>query len=213
VPTRYSPIDTSDRDGLSKIRHLARSPDHQPLAARGVALPVALILLVVLSLGGVLASRRAAGLEEVTNNARLAQAAHLAALSGLRFCESVVIDIVDRGGATHGALAPRLGGAVLTGGGDPAALWPALATWRAGAPNRIDVPVASQGASAALARMPGPQCLAEPMTQGRYLITARGLSANASFAANGQLLTGAEIWLQSVISPNVPAPSATGCFE
>lgn len=213
VPTRCSPTDTSDRARTPGSRRLARRSFRRPPVIQGVALPVALILLVVLSLGGVLASRRAAGLEEVTNNARVAQVAHLSAQSGLRFCESVVIDIVDRSGATHGALAARLGGTELANASDPAALWPVLANWRAGALNRIDVPVANQNASAALARVPAPQCLAEPMTQGRYLVTARGLSANATFDANGQLLTGAEIWLQSVISPNVPAPSATGGFE
>ncbi|MBL0919980.1 MAG: hypothetical protein IBJ14_14855 [Hydrogenophaga sp.] len=178
-----------------------------------MALPVAMILLVVLSLGAVLASRRAAVLEEVTHSARATQVAHLAAQSGLRFCEAVVVDIVDSEGATHGALAPKLGQAVLDQTDHGQALWPALANWHANATHRIDVPVADQNASAALPRVPAPQCMAEPMTQGRFLITARGLSANTSFDDDGRLLSGAEVWLQSVIAPNVPIPSASGGFE
>ncbi len=179
----------------------------------GAALPVALILLVGMCIAAVLASRRAAGLEEVSNNARTSQVAQLAAQSALRYCEAVVVDIVDNGGATHGALATKLGSTVLDEADHAAAAWRVLANWAPGATHRIDVPVASQDASVALGRVPTPQCMAEPMTRGRYLVTARGLSANATVNANGQLITGAEIWLQSVLSPNLPTLSAAGGFE
>ncbi len=204
APMCFFPTGTSDR---------SHTPTSTRDSTRGVALPVALILLVVLSLGAVLASRRAAVLEEVTHGTRTTQVAHLAAQSGLRFCEAVVVDIVDSDGATHGALAPKLGQVVLDEVDHGQALWPVLVNWRANATHRIDVPVADQDASAALGRVPAPQCMAEPMTQGRFLITARGLSANTSFDDDGQLLSGSEVWLQSVIAPNVPIPSASGGFE
>ncbi len=48
------------------------------------------------------------------------------------------------------------------------------------------------------------------MTQGRFLVTSRGLSNDAAVDDNDQLVRGSEIWLQSVLSPSVPTKSASG---
>lgn len=192
----------------------AARPPHPAAPQRGVALAVVLILLVVIAFAGMVAARRSANVEEITNNSRVAQVAQLAAQSALSYCEAVVIDAVD-GGALHDVTtksrvvtAPELADANAPGG-----KWGVLANWRPGSNLVIEVPIQESGASVALSTAAHPTCMAEAMTNNRYLITARGLSAGAEIdAVTGRLVgnAGSEVWLQAVISPDVPVLTSTG---
>lgn len=168
---------------------------------RGLALPVVLILLVVMAFAGLLAARRSATVEEISNNARVNQVAWLSAQSGLRYCEAVVIDAVDSGSRFDATVKQRVRTTAIADANAPQAAWARLTNWADNSPILITAPVAEQNASAALQGAPAPRCMAELLQDGRYLVTARGLSAGTSFNGSGQLLGGAEVWLQSVISP------------
>lgn len=177
----------------ASARRLARS--------QGLALPVVLVLLLVMAFAGLLAARRSATVEEISNNARVHQVAWLSAQSGLRYCEAVVIDSIEGGQRFDATVTQRVGTVTISDANDQNAAWSKLANWADTSAVLITAPVAGQNASAALQGAPASRCLAEPLPDRRYLVTARGLSAGASFNGSGQLLGGAEVWLQSVISP------------
>lgn len=80
-----------------------------PFKARGIALPVVLILLVAVAFAGLLAARRSTTVEEITNNARLIHVARQAAQSALRYCEAVVIDTVESGAVYDAAVKSMVG--------------------------------------------------------------------------------------------------------
>ncbi len=184
---------------------------YSPRDQNGAVLPVALILLVVLTFAGLSAARRATTHDVIAQNLRLNEVAQQSAESALRHCEAVVMDLVDNAGANFAADAARVGTVEIPTPESPTALWQQPANWSAASVNRISAPMAftaevrveSQG-------IPAPQCIAEPMTNGRYLVTARGHSADATFDAGGRLATGAEVWLQSILSPQIPVQSAGG---
>ena len=177
----------------------------------GAVLPVALILLVVLTFAGLSSAKRATTHDVIAQNIRVNEVAQQSAESALRHCEAVVMDLVDNGGVNFAADAARVGHVEIPTPESPDALWLQPTSWSAASAHRIsalmsftaDVRAESQG-------VPAPQCIAEPMTNGRYLTTARGHSADATFDANGRLATGAEVWLQSVLSPQIPVQSAGG---
>jgi Tfp pilus assembly protein PilX len=185
--------------------------------ARGIALPVVLILLVAIAFAGLLATRRSTTVEEITNNARLIQVARQTAQSALRYCEAVVIDTVESGAVYDAAVKNMVGtSAPLLNPDDPAARWPALANWVPGAASLIQVPRQEVSASAVLSSAPPPYCMAEAMTNGRYLITARGLSAGAGIDPNnGRLVdnAGSEVWLQTILSPAIPIRASGAGYE
>lgn len=172
---------------------------------RGIVLPVVLVLLLVLAFVGLLAARRAATVEEVSNNTRVQQVATLAAESGLRHCEAVVIDAVDDGNRFDDAVKLRVQHTpLLTDPDDARAQWKLLQNWRPGSAQLISVEP-DPASSPTLQGVPTLYCLAEAMQGDQYLITARGLSAGTSFNAAGQLQGGAEVWMQSVLRPTVTA--------
>lgn len=172
----------------------------------GVVLPVALILLVVLTFAGLSAAKRSTTHDVIAQNLRVNEVAQQSAESALRYCEAVVMDLVDNAGKNYVADAARVGKVEIPNPESVNALWLQPANWSAASVNRISAPMAfaatvrveSQG-------IPPPQCIAEAMTNRRYLITARGHSADATFNAGGGLATGAEVWLQSILSPQIPS--------
>ena len=177
----------------------------------GVVLPVALILLLVLTIAGLTAAKRANTHDAITQNLRVSNVAQQSAESALRYCEAVVIDMVDNAGVNFAADASRVGKVGITSPEFPTALWLQPANWTTASPNRILAPLNFAAAVSADSRaIPPPQCIAEPMTNKRYLITARGFSVDATFGAGGRLATGAEVWLQSILSPQIPVQSAGG---
>ena len=177
----------------------------------GAVLPVALVLLIIVTIAGLQSARRATTHDVIAHNLRVNEVAQQSAESALRHCEAVVIDLVDNAGAAYPAEVARLGTAVIADPEVVTALWLQPASWAVGSVNRILAPMNFNAAVRADSQgIPPPQCIAEPLTNNRYLITARGLSADATFDTNGRLLSGAEVWLQSVLSPKTPVQSTEG---
>lgn len=189
---------------------------HHPrlLAEQGIVLPVVLILLLVLAFVGLFAARRAATVEEISNNARVSQVATQAAQSALNYCEAVVIDSQGDGDRFDDATRKLVQNTdPLTGPEDTNAAWASLANWADSSTVRLTVPVAPGEAATVLSSAPAPHCIAEALEGGQFLITARGLSVGASYNNNGQLQGGSEVWLQSIITPRVPVVSTEGGYD
>lgn len=177
----------------------------------GAVLPVALILLVVMTMAGLLSAKRAATHDAIAHNLRVNEIAQQSAESALRHCEAVVIDMEDNGGGTYPADVVRVGTTEISDPEAPGALWLQPANWADSSANRIVAPLSFNASVRAESQgLPPPQCIAQALTNGRYLITARGLSADATFDANGRLVSGSEVWLQSILTPQVPTQSAGG---
>ena len=177
----------------------------------GAVLPVALILLVVLTFAGLSAAKRSTTHDVIAQNLRVNEVAQQSAESALRHCEAVVMDLVDNAGANFVADAARVGKVEIPDPEFHTALWLQPANWSAAGVNLISAPMAFSAEVRIEAQgVPPPQCIAEPMANNRYLVTARGHSADATFDANGRLITGAEVWLQSILSPQIPVQSAGG---
>jgi Tfp pilus assembly protein PilX len=177
----------------------------------GAVLPVALVLLVVMTIAGLLSARRATTNDAIAHNLRVNEIAQQSAESALRHCEAVVIDMVDNAGANHPNDVMRVGSTEIADPQTATALWLQPANWADGSANRIVAPLSFDAGVRAESRgVPPPHCIAEALANGRYLITARGLSADATFDANGRLESGSEVWLQSILSPQVPIQSAGG---
>lgn len=188
-------------------------PPHQSPLHRhqGVVLPVSLILLIVIAMAGLVAARGSVAHDAVGHNLRTREVATQHAESALRHCEGIAKDLKDNGGATFPVETARIPAAVLNGADDDGSQWRRLASWQPESPLLITVPVAyDRDARATVRSGPAPQCVIERLTQDRFLITARGLSADATFDNAGQLLSGSEIWLQSILSPTLPVLAEGG---
>lgn len=188
---------------------------HMHVAVRrtqaGAVLPVALILLIVLTFASLSSAKRVTTHDVIAQNLRINEVAQQSAEAALRHCEAVVIDLVDNAGTTYPADAARVGNTAIATPQDPAALWLQPANWAAASANLIQAPpVYSANVRADSQGAPPPQCIAERLPDNRYLVTARGHSADATFDANGRLITGAEVWLQSILSPQIPVQSPGG---
>ena len=66
-----------------------------PGSERGVVLPIALIMLVIISFAGLLAARNSATFEQFSNNMRTNQVARVAAEDALRQCERIARSTVE----------------------------------------------------------------------------------------------------------------------
>lgn len=177
----------------------------------GAVLPVAMILLIVLTFAGLSSAKRATTHDAIAQNLRINEVAQQSAEAALRHCEAVVMDLVDNAGKGFPADAARVGKVAIATPESPSALWLQPANWSAAGVNLISAPMAFSAEVRIEAQgVPPPQCIAEPMANNRYLVTARGHSADATFDANGRLITGAEVWLQSILSPQIPVQSAGG---
>lgn len=195
----------------SRVRH-PRS--RQP---RGVILPIALIMLVIISFVGLMAARNSASYEQFSNNMRTSQVARQAAEAALRHCERVAIDHAENEGNDYEADAARIITATLldTPEEDTAA-WNTKANWVSGAASLISVTPNHSSTvrdNAQLKHDPG--CIIQALADdGGYLITARGLSNDADTdSSTGELTAGSEAWLQVVLKPGVPNKSAAGGNE
>lgn len=148
-----------------------------PTPSRGVALPLVLVLLLTTALMAAMAARRSASVDTIVHNTRLRMTADADAQAALRACVTRLTEAVSAA-----APPPDPGPAALRGPDDPNARWRRLSHWPGGA-------------------APG-RCLTEALPDGRYLITARGLSgASAVDPASGALrgLTGGEAWWQAIV--------------
>ncbi|MCX8517387.1 MAG: PilX N-terminal domain-containing pilus assembly protein [Rhodoferax sp.] len=200
--------------------------NHPPLAPthsqqRGVALVIALILLVVVSLLAARTLRNAASTEQVNSNVRQSQLAQQAAETALRYCEDAV---VNWAGAATGSATFRF---TTPASANPAELQTSMilelaaapiseiaTNWDANSTNAYPLilplsVVNPPGASYDTYQRP-PECIIErlsPATASTYFsnftITARGFGPEVS-AADGSRSrpAGSEVWMQSTIELN-----------
>ncbi|MEZ5652283.1 MAG: PilX N-terminal domain-containing pilus assembly protein [Burkholderiaceae bacterium] len=165
---------------------------------RGIALPVALILLAVIGLSSITIMRSSTFGAMIAGNLRQGQLAMQAAEAALRFCERQVMS-----GAPAVPVQP-----IPAVASDTPTAWNNVANWAAGAGMVVTLPnnvVDSAAAGIRYAR--APECMVErmellavrgAMDEEAFQITARGFSPNFRSDANGAI-NGAEVWLQSTI--------------
>lgn len=178
---------------------------------RGVVLPIALIMLVIVSFAGLLAARNSATFEQFSNNMRTNQVARTAAEDALRYCERVARASVE-GSAAFGSDPTRINSTVVipndTEAAISAGIWNTRSNWVAGAANLITYNPQFDGNVQTSAQLRNdPTCIIQSMVNDRFLITARGLSNDAAVDGNGLLTAGSEVWLQSILTPIVPTLS------
>lgn len=182
---------------------------------RGVVLPIALIMLVIISFAGLLAARNSASFEQFSNNMRTNQVARVSAEDALRYCERVARASVE-GSAAFGTDVDRVEATSViaddTEAAISAALWNTGSNWASTGANLITATPSYTGSDAqsnAQIRN-APTCIVQAMVNDRFLITSRGLSNDATVDANGLLTAGSEVWLQSILTPVVPSLSDNG---
>jgi Tfp pilus assembly protein PilX len=173
----------------------------------GIVLPMALILLVIISFAGLLAARKSSTFEQFSNNLRTNQVSRVAAEDALRQCERIAKDSVD-GGATFPLQVGRIVTAQVPNdsvAAIQAARWNTRANWAPGAANLITITPQFDNSVSTEARLRNnPTCIIQAMVNSRFLVTGRGLSNDAQVAADGTLMTGSEVWLQSILTPEIP---------
>lgn len=192
---------------------------HKPIprndSERGVVLPIALIMLVIISFAGLLAARNSATFEQFSNNMRTNQVARTSAEDALRQCERIARASVEDNAAFAADVGRIEDGTVISADTEEAireGIWNTRANWAEGAANLITVTpeFGDDVQSRAQLRNP-PTCIIQAMVNDRFLITARGLSNDAQVDDDSGLLTaGSEVWLQSILTPLVPTLSANG---
>lgn len=184
---------------------------------RGVVLPMALIMLVIISFAGLLAAKNSATYEQFSSNMRTNQVSRVAAEDALRQCERVAKDSVDNGGATFPTEVAKIVATVISSDTDvaiKAGVWNTKTNWAPGAANLITITPQFDSTVKTNARLKNnPTCIIQAMSNSRFLVTTRGLSSDAKVAANGTLTSGSEVWLQAILSPTIPVLSANNGVE
>jgi type IV pilus assembly protein PilX len=146
---------------------------------RGVALLVALVMLVIIGLASVSVMRGALSSDLVANNTRVQTLAHQAAQIGLAYCERLLDDSSPGDGSDNN-----------------------LANW---ADANVHTVAEEWMASEDSTFTPGtlPQCMVEqlqdvPGTGDKdFVVTARGFSPDYSADDDGNAESGSVVWLQS----------------
>lgn len=174
------------RPSTSQRRH------PRPAVHRGVALIVALVVLLVISGMSVGVMRGAMSSDLVVNNARVQMLAEQAAMTALRYCET---ELFEKGEVDLDALPA----AAASG---PAG-WQDLARWTGNGAESRTVPQAwmvSASSSYTLGRLP--ECLFErtAMANNVYIITARGFSPDYTEDEAGRTISGSTVWMQSTVA-------------
>jgi type IV pilus assembly protein PilX len=175
-------------------------------AQKGIVLPMALIMLVILSFVGLYAAKNSANHEQFSNNLRTTQVSSQAAEAGLRFCERIAIDSTAETGDPISSSADdikKVITTVLTAPDDANASWRSKDNWKAGAANLITATTSySAGVDSSAKLANAPTCIVQKLQGDSFVVTARGLSNDAVLdATNGTLRNGAEVWMQSIIAP------------
>jgi type IV pilus assembly protein PilX len=182
---------------------------HRPNLEKGVVLPIALIMLVIISFAGLLAARNSATFDQFSNNMRTNQVARISAEDALRQCERIARASVEGSGEFATDVGKIAGANEITADTEAAirnGLWNTHANWVSGAANLITVTPSYTGTDVqANARIKNPPtCIVQTMVNDRFLITARGLSNDAVVNDDtGVLTAGSEVWLQSILTQGV----------
>lgn len=197
---------------MSETTTMRRHPTLSSQARqRGVVLPIALIMLVIVSFAGLLAARNSATFEQFSNNMRTNQVARTAAEDALRYCERVARASVE-GSAAFGTDPDRISAIEIAADTEMAisgGIWNIRTNWIEGAANLITYTPGFDDDVRSSARLRNnPTCIIQRMVNDRFLITARGLSNDATLDDDtGMLTAGSEVWLQSILTPVVPSLS------
>lgn len=193
----------------------------RPPREDGIVLPMALIMLVIVSFAGLIAARNSASFEQFSNNMRTSQVARTSAEDALRRCERFARDETDNGGTTYPTETGKIIATEVTADTETAiraGAWNTKANWGSSGANLITVtPGYDSGnnvqGQAKFKTASYPTCIIQAMVNGRYLITARGLSNDAEVNSGGVLTAGTEVWLQSILTPSTPVLSASKGVE
>lgn len=183
---------------------------HRQKQIQGIVLPIALIMLVIISFAGLMAARNSASYEQFSNNMRTNQVARQAAEAALRYCERAAIDKAEStGDSTYSEAVDKVYTAdpVLTN--IDQGIWNSKANWGSTGANLITVNLTYTNDVKSASQIKDgnqPTCIIESLSNGRYLVTSRGLSNDAS-VTDGALTTGSEVWLQSILVPGAPIVS------
>lgn len=174
---------------------------------KGVVLPVALILLVIISFAGILAVRNATVTEQMSNNLRTNVQAQQAAEAALRYCELVAISSKDSSAKQYAAKSKILATAVDDANSGSAA-WRDIDNWKGS--NVITPPddyyTDTDAERDKIKDDNAPRCIIQPLVNTThkldgFLITARGFANNAKWdTSTAKLKSGSETWLQSVLT-------------
>lgn len=165
----------------------------------GIVLVLALVLLVIISMVAIMAVKGSISGEQVSNNIRINTVATQAAETALRYCENQVLN-----GNPDGLIVNPL--PLGESEGMPT-LWATRANWAALA-NTATADVTNSADAAARALGTLPRCMIEtyPLRtlqdgpkRDSYLITARGFSPDYAVDGGGQVTSGGEVWLQSIL--------------
>ena len=181
---------------------------------QGVVLPIALIMLVIISFAGLLAARNSATHEQFSNNMRTNQVSRQLAEEALRYCEQIAIDNVE-GGTAYGTAGNNIQKSAITSEAVTEikkGVWNTKANW-VDTSKVIEVTPAYSNdvGTDAKTKLKKPKCIIETMSNDRFLVTARGFSADAvTDSTTGALTSGSEVWLQSILTPRVPNMTADG---
>ncbi|MFC6283999.1 MULTISPECIES: pilus assembly PilX family protein [Polaromonas] len=182
---------------LSRGERALRARRHQKES--GIVLILALILLVVISTVAVLAVRNSISGEQVSNNLRVSAVATQAAETALRYCENQVLSrvstlVINTMPLNSTQTVPNL--------------WASRTNWTTGVANTVTAAISNSSNAAGRTVTTLPGCMIEkyPLVtlQGgpareSYLITARGYSQDYSTNSSGQVKSGSEVWLQSIL--------------
>jgi type IV pilus assembly protein PilX len=181
---------------------------------QGVVLPIALIMLVIISFAGLLAARNSATHEQFSNNMRTNQVSRQLAEEALRYCEQIAIDNVE-GGTAYGTAGNNIQKSAITSEAVTEikkGVWNTKANWVDNTKFIEVTPTYSNDVGTdAKTKLKKPKCIIETMSNDRFLVTARGFSADAvTDSTTGALTSGSEVWLQSILTPRVPNMTADG---
>lgn len=160
---------------------------------RGVALLVALVMLVVIGLTSVSVMRGALSSDLVANNTRVQTLAHQAAQIGLAYCERLLDDSTPGDGSDMSKLQQ-------TAARQPA-FFNDLANWADANVHKVPEGwMASEDST--FTPEAEPECMVEQLQDTLYgdkdfAVTARGFSPDYSADDDGNPASGSVVWLQS----------------
>ncbi|HEX5686454.1 MAG TPA: hypothetical protein VFY73_20690 [Ideonella sp.] len=163
---------------------------HHRRDERGVALMVALVMLVIIGIASVSIMRGALSSDLIANNTRVQSLAMQAAQIAMRYCEDEVVKV--RGGGPPTIIIQPAG----------AHKWDEFANWKDSAiVNTVpDTYMKSDDSTFVPSTMP--QCIVDSQTFGStevFQITARGFSPDYSADGDGNTESGSVVWLQSML--------------
>jgi type IV pilus assembly protein PilX len=160
---------------------------------RGVALLVALVMLVIIGLASVSVMRGALSSDLVANNTRVQALAHQAAQMGLAYCERLLFDSTPQDGSNMDKLN-------VTNAREPA-LFNSLSNWSTANVHTVPDDWMASDDSSFAEGVPKPECMVEQLLDTAsgdhdFAVTARGFSPDYA-DEDGNTVSGSVVWLQS----------------